>query len=200
MRSLILFVLLFLYSCSGGSDMAGGSSSETTSGFIVVSSAGTLSGKALASSTVMLFDSEYNPLTREGYADTVTLEGKSSFSFEALEEGSYNLFAFDNSSDKKLMISVTVDDSLRHYREKYHTPGSVSGILESEEKTVINSKVALLGTPFITELNNEAFTFDDLPKGNYRVMYQYEGWSTTDQFVENKEITIISDTTVEWTK
>lgn len=202
MRSLLLTILLCLYCCSGGGSVAGGSSSETTSGFTAISSAETVSGEALASSTVMLFSSEYNPLTNLGYADTITLDNESSYSFSTLSGGTYNLFAFDKNSQKRLFISsIKVDDSLRTYKAKYEAPGSVRGKIEFEDKTITDFPIALVGTPFVTTFSNESFTFEELPEGRYQITYQHKAgdWST-EEIVENKEITIVSDTTVEWTK
>lgn len=206
MKYLLLLILLFLNNCSGGGDFAGGSSSETTTGIIAISSAGAVSGKVQSNSTVMLFSTDYNALTQNGYADTIKIINQEEFNFSSLESGFYNLFATDEITGEQLFIpSIKVmgnEDNLS-YIEKFKNGGNVNGALKFEDKEMSDLTIALQGTPFSTKLSDSQFNFSNIPEGNYQIMYQSTpdtGWNETIDIVEIKEITIISDTTVEWTK
>ncbi len=200
MRYLLLLTLILL-SCSGGDDIAGGSSSETTSGIIVFASMGKISGKAVKQSEIMLYSSSYNPVRYEGYADTLSLSNSDEFCFDTLKAGEYNLYAKSLTSGKKLFISsisVKNNGESQKYSAQFDLCGKVDGSVVNKSLLIEDPYVGLLGTPFTVRLNEEIFSLNNIPVGNYEVLIDSPHSKNSNKVLYQNVLTITADKTTDW--
>ncbi len=204
MRKVIIALsTVALLGCSSP-EIVGGSSSETTNGIIVVASRGTVSGKVKTGSTVMVFNTEYNPYTEYGFTREVVVTDGGDFSFQVPSENSYNVIAYSESNQSLFVKDIAVTEN---YTSEYRSLFSNSGTLEvTTDTNDVDSEYPLYieGTPFIDMAEKKAaglyFSIENMPAGAYNLLIRGKvskpdgpdmGPNTGDEF------TIFSDSTTQ---
>ncbi len=202
MKFLNIMAFLILISCSSGpnSDLAGGSSSETTSGVVMTTSIHSIYGKAQVGTKLILCESGYSAYENEGFRDSAMVSFNEKYLFENLSSGYYNLIAVDTLTGKGVFIGdIDTEEDSKTVHRSFNTPGAVTG-----EISTVNAEsrvVSLEGTPFYSAVDESgAFEFLQIPPGTYQL--QLEQINITDsggeQVYPPYEINVLSDSTVTW--
>ena len=161
----IVLIGILQYSCTPSV-----SGVETTNGFTVVATCGTIEGTAPPYAQVFLFDTAYIPYLDRGFGfgTSVDIDGAYSFS---VAPGTYNILVIDREGSQagllqKTVASETLPDKESEVPEKnlLTETGTVSGTVAAESGTTL--LVYLAGTGYYRLLTGTTpFTLYSVPSG-----------------------------------
>ncbi len=172
-----LLLLCLIGACGVQTTQGGnGGATETINASLIISdstAAVIITSDTAVLADIMIFDENYNPVSKEGFCDSVkNISEESRTLFNSLN-GTYNIFIVDRLSQKSLAfnfiqagpsITDTLEDTLSF-------GGSIDGnVFLSQhfraDKSMI--QVYLRGTPFLTGIDTSgAFQMKEIPRGTY---------------------------------
>ncbi len=202
MKLLYIIITVILISCSSqpATDIAGGSSSETTSGIVVSSSVHSIYGKAQSGTKLILCETSYTPYHDTGFRDSAMVSSDKKYAFENLTSGYYNLIAIDTLTGEGVFIGdIDTEEESKVVRRSFSAPGTVVGKISPS--TTENNVIILGGTPFYsTPDENGEFQFFQIPSGTYQLQLEQKisiDSSGGETFTPHK-INVLPDSTVAW--
>lgn len=172
-----LFFVCMIGACGVQTTQGGdGGATETVNASLIISDSTaqvTITSDTAVMADIMIFDENFNPVTKEGFCDSVrNVSEKDRILFHSLN-GTYNLIILDRLSQKSLSfnsifagssITDTLEDTLSF-------GGSIEGNVflnqqfQSDKSIII---VYLRGTPFYTGIDSAgAFQIHGIPQGTY---------------------------------
>ncbi len=153
MKYLILPILLSFLFCSNDSNIAGGTSTETTNGIVVLSNAGMPAINAVA---LIIDKSNWYNTTILGESPIIDTFYSDINGFIAIPESLSSKGVLINYGDETTLLSRMSDTTT--LKAGHRLTGSAKG----------NSKIHLGGSPFTTiAQDNDSFHIDNVPEGTY---------------------------------
>lgn len=174
-----LFLLCMISACSVQTTQGGdGGATETINATLIVSDstfAVTIASDTSVLADIMIFGENYNPVTEEGFCDSVkSIPEQSRIFFDSLN-GTYNMIIFDRLSRKSLAFnSIQAGSSINDTLKDTLSPGgSIFGNVVLGQKSQTNKsmiQVYLRGTPFVAGIDSAGvFQIQGIPQGTYFV-------------------------------
>lgn len=174
-KMLIPFVLLIIIYC-GTAPITG---SETTNGLTVAVVNNVFHGTTVPSSRVYCFSSTYNPDSGTGYSDTVTADSRGTFTFSDCPLSTFTIYVYSQCVDSAAIIQnisnmVNIPDTSTAFQGIV----SIYGTTLKNSAVIVNAKVYIPGTPFITTSNDSGtFSLQNIPRGIFTIhSYLSERW------------------------
>lgn len=150
-----------------------GGATETVNARVIISDS-TVEVTVISDTTVfadvMIFDENYNPVTKTGYCDSaVGIRADSGIVFDKLS-GTYNIIICNRPSQTQLLFSdiIAGRSNTDTLSDTLDTPGSITGTVSFNKQSTPSVMVYLRGTSFYTESDSVgSFQLQGIPDGDY---------------------------------
>jgi len=174
-----LLLMCIIGACGVQTTQGGdGGATETINATLIVSDSTveiSITSDTIVLADVMIFNEYYNPVTEEGFCDSViNISKQDRVCFHSLN-GIYNIFILDRLSQKSLAFnSIQAGSSINDTIEDTLLPGgSINGnvVLNQQSPTAKSMiQVYLRGTPFKAGIDSTGvFQIQRIPQGTYFV-------------------------------